>query len=73
MAIGQPFSYNAPAKLTANWFPEGEMPFAMTIACYSNVLGCIIGFLLPSLFIGDFEPDVIYSEDELDLFRSQTY
>ena len=54
MAFGQPFTYNAPAKLSTNWFSYQERAIATMIGTSANILGVTLGFLLPSLFIDDY-------------------
>jgi hypothetical protein len=52
--------FNAPAKLSANWFGENERVYSTSIGFNSNFLGIGIGVLIPSLFIE--EGDVLNSE-----------
>ena len=53
LAIAQPFIYNAPAKLSANWFGEKERIYATSIGANANLLGVAIGYFVPALFVGD--------------------
>ena len=53
MAFGQPFIYNAPTKISANWFPEGERILSTSIGAYANVLGIAIGCFVPSIFFDE--------------------
>ena len=55
MALAQPFSFNAPTKVTSNWFAEDERAFATMIGANANLLGIMLGFLLPSLFVSPFD------------------
>ena len=71
MAIGQPFMYNAPAKVTTNWFPYKERAIATMIGTNANMLGVTLGFLLPSLFIDEYIAESDYSDAEMDKYRSQ--
>ena len=64
MAIGQPFMYNAPAKLTTNWFPYEERAISTMIGTSANILGVTLGFLLPSLFIDEYVADSDYTDAE---------
>ena len=50
-AIGCAFIYNATAKVSSNWFPEKERPFATMIGSCSNILGIMAGCLLPIFII----------------------
>lgn len=51
MAIGQPFLYNAPSKVTGNWFDQGQRSTATMIGNNANVFGQLLGFLLPGFLI----------------------
>ena len=55
MAIGQPFLYNAPALVTSNWFPQKERSIATMVGVTMNLFGVFVGFLLPMIFIEDYE------------------
>ena len=55
--------YNAPAKVTSNWFPKEEAAIATTIGAQANVAGVLIGFILPGFFIDAYEEDVVYTQD----------
>eukprot|EP01102_Stenamoeba_stenopodia_P022343 TRINITY_DN9270_c0_g1_i1.p1 TRINITY_DN9270_c0_g1~~TRINITY_DN9270_c0_g1_i1.p1 ORF type:complete len:481 (-),score=85.98 TRINITY_DN9270_c0_g1_i1:115-1557(-) len=52
-AIAQPFILNAPAKLAANWFPDGERTIATTLCVVANPIGVAIGFVLPPMMVGN--------------------
>ena len=54
MAIGQPFMYNAPTKLTSNWFPKNERTLATMVGTQTNVFGVVLGFLFPRVFVDDY-------------------
>ena len=51
IAIGQPLIYNLPAKVSAEWFPEGERLFSTMVGVNSSILGVVIGFFLPVTFV----------------------
>eukprot|EP00347_Sterkiella_histriomuscorum_P005469 403356498 len=67
LAIAQPFTYNAPAKLSANWFGEKERVYATSFGANASTFGIAAGFFLPSVFISD---DISQSED---FVRQQTF
>lgn len=50
-AIAQPLIYNAPIKVTENWFPERERSLATMTSTVSFPVGVLSGFVLPKLFI----------------------
>lgn len=52
-AIAQPFILNAPAKLAANWFPDGERTIATTLCVVANPIGVAIGFVIPPMMVGN--------------------
>jgi hypothetical protein len=58
--------YNAPAKVTSNWFATHERAYATMIGTSANTLGIAIGFLLPSLFIHQYYAAKDYTQEELD-------
>lgn len=70
MALGQPFMYNAPAKVTSNWFPKNEAALATTIGAQANVFGVLVSFILPVAMTSDFEADKTYTQEELDNYKS---
>jgi len=43
--------YNAPSKVTANWFPKKMTIVATMVGTTSNLLGNLLGFFLPRIFI----------------------
>jgi len=51
MAIVQPFLYNAPSKLTNDWFGEKEGNLSTMAAVNANIFGCLLGFFIPKMFI----------------------
>jgi hypothetical protein len=53
LATAQPFIFNAPAKVSANWFGENERVFATSVGLNANMLGSAIGCLMPSFFVND--------------------
>ena len=55
MGLAQPFMYNAPAKVTSNWFPKNEAAIATTIGAQSNVAGVLLGLVLPGMIISPFD------------------
>ena len=57
MAIGQPFLYNAPSKISAVWFPENERLVATSIGAYANIVGVALGCFVPSIFFSDSDLD----------------
>jgi hypothetical protein len=50
LAIAQPYMYNAPSILSANWFPKKERIFATSFGAYANILGVAAGCFIPSIF-----------------------
>ena len=57
--------YNAPAKVTSNWFPRNEAAIATTIGAQANVLGVLIGFILPGFFINSYDEEAVYTEKDI--------
>ncbi|CDW86707.1 UNKNOWN [Stylonychia lemnae] len=53
LAVAQPFTYNAPAKISANWFGEKERLYSTSVAANANTLGIAIGYFIPALFVKD--------------------
>lgn len=64
-----PFIYNAPAKVTSNWFAESERSFTTMIGTASIILGITLGFFMPPLFISEYDESVAYTQAELDGFK----
>ena len=61
-SVAQPFLYNAPALLTSKWFPEKERPLATMIGTMANVIGVLLGFILPSLTINPYSSTNTYNQ-----------
>ena len=55
-ACGQPFMLQAPPKIAATWFGDGERVLGTTIGALAGPVGCVIGFVMPVLFL-TVEPD----------------
>ncbi len=53
MAVGQPFIYNAPSLVSANWFPKKERIISTSIGAYANIFGIGIGCFVPAIFFND--------------------
>ena len=70
MAIGQPFMYNAPAKLSTNWFSYQERAISTMIGTSANILGVTLGFLLPPLFIDPYEAGTELSAEKQLSYKS---
>jgi hypothetical protein len=43
--------YNAPVKVTGNWFGDGERAVATMTGSSANLLGVVLGFFLPKFFV----------------------
>jgi len=56
LAIGNPFLFNMPQKLSASWFPSDSQTAPMMIGFSMFILGCAISFLLPILVINTVAP-----------------
>jgi hypothetical protein len=54
--------YNAPAKVTGNWFPNDERSISTMIGTQANVLGVVLGFLLPGLFVSEYNGEELTPE-----------
>jgi hypothetical protein len=50
-ALAQPAYINAPARLSGDWFSQGEQATATVVASMSNVIGNALGSSLPSAFV----------------------
>lgn len=48
---------SAPAKLAMEWFGSNEKAIATSIGAVAVPLGCIIGFVMPTFFIKDWNED----------------
>jgi hypothetical protein len=57
LAIAQPFLYNAPSKVSVNWFPKKERISATSFGAYANIFGVAAGCFVPSL---------IFEENDID-------
>lgn len=53
MALAQPFIFNGPTVLSANWFPQNERILSTSVGAYANVLGIAFGCFVPSIFFND--------------------
>jgi FLVCR family MFS transporter 7 len=51
IAIGQPFIYNQPVKLSKIWFPKEERIVSTMISINFSIVGNTVGFFLPLLFL----------------------
>ena len=71
IAVAQPFLYNAPTKVTSNWFAHKERPFATMVGTCANILGVGLGFLLPGFMVSEFKTSETYTDDQLQSFRDQ--
>jgi hypothetical protein len=65
--------YNAPPKVTSNWFPERERPYATMVGAGATFLGISIGFMVPTFFVSEFDVTANYTQTELDTFRHQVF
>jgi hypothetical protein len=54
-AIACPFLYNAPAKVTSNWFAESERAVATMVGTCSSFFGISLGFIVPALFVSKYD------------------
>lgn len=52
--MGQPLILNVPARVSMDWFPQRERDLATVAATMSNVLGQMIGSLLPPYLVNTF-------------------
>ena len=53
MALGNPFVQTIGAKIAAIWFGDNERALATTITSIASVMGVMIGFVYPILFVND--------------------
>ena len=51
MAVGQPFIYNLPVKLSAVWFPANERSISTMVGLNASVIGLLLAFCLPPLVV----------------------
>ena len=49
--LAQPALTNTPAKLAAEWFPNGERDMATTVASVANIVGNAVGQVVPSIVV----------------------
>lgn len=52
-ALGFPFTFNAPALVSANWFGEKEKIYATSTGANASILGVGLGYLIPLIFVSD--------------------
>jgi MFS family permease len=71
MASAQIFIYNSPTKLTTDWFPEKERSIATTIGTSANIIGILLGFVLPGIFVDTYNSEIMYTESDFDKYRMQ--
>lgn len=53
MALGNPFVQTIGAKLASIWFGDNERALATTITSIASVMGVLIGFVFPIIFVND--------------------
>lgn len=53
IAIGNPLSLIAPAKISSIWFSDNQRALATMIASLATPVGSVIGFVMPFIFIND--------------------
>lgn len=51
LAIGQPFIFNLPTKVSAIWFPKRERTTATMVAVNSAILGFVVGHYLSQVVV----------------------
>lgn len=51
MAVTSPLLGNAPSKLTGDWFSEKEGVFSTMMGVNAGILGLLLGFLVPEIFV----------------------
>lgn len=73
LSIAQPFMYNAPAKVTGNWFPESERSLSTMIGTQMNVAGVVLGFLVPKIFVSPYAGQGFSSADEKANYKQQVF
>lgn len=57
MALGNPFVQTIGAKLASIWFGDNERALATTITSIASVMGVLIGFVFPIIFVDDSDKD----------------
>lgn len=63
----EPFFFSVYSKLAQVWFPDNEVALATAIGVSGDTLGTAIGFIVPSLMVGDDPED--YEQIERGLWR----
>lgn len=53
IAIGQPLTLVAPAKIASLWFGDDQRALATMIGSLANPIGAVIGFVMPFAFVSD--------------------
>ena len=71
IAFAQPCLYNAPAKVTTNWFAYTERAFATMVGTCANLLGVGFGFLVPKVFVDEFSEHTVYTPVQLAKFSTE--
>ena len=54
-AISEVFILGIPSELAANWFPITQVSLACAIGVFGNQMGVALGFLLPPIFVNNYE------------------
>ena len=62
ISVGQPFLYNMPVKISAEWFPLEERIISTSVGYNFSNIGNLWGFYLPLLFVS--------SKQEIDKIKS---
>ncbi len=57
-ALGQPFLTNAPTKVAARWFLQKNRSLALAVLFVSNIIGTLVGFVVPSIFVEDHDDKI---------------
>ena len=73
-AMSEVFILGIPSELAANWFPSTQVSLACAIGVFGNQMGVALGFLLPPIFVKNYESlsDLSWVVEGLfDLFISQ--
>ena len=73
MAAISPIICNTPALVTTNWFPQKERSLATMIALIANSVGIMIGYLLPALFIDEYDDDSVLTDKNRPIYRQQVF
>ena len=72
LAIANPFTLNAPTKVSANWFGESERVVSTTVGAYANVFGIAFGYFFPSLWVSDMDL-TDSTQAKMDIYRLSFY